>query len=451
MKYKFIITFLITWTSYSFSYSQDILVMKSGDEIKVKVVEVFPDLVKYKKWDNQDGPSYSEYKSKIFMIKYQNGTKEVFNDQSSSGQTYERKSEPAAVDKKAYFEGKWIADAKSQVRYDGNRITEIIITRNGNNFIFEFNRNDLGLKTMGSPDQSNNISLYGGQWSVSLDATNNDNLFLKGSLFHRVGLSKNNVTNNAQQVNNISAKSEMNKPVDYKSYTGYLTFNNTGIIIKIENISVDDGEGNVSEAQKKVLEILTNMVRLEKGNLSNFSSSDTLNMIVSINFTYRNRSTSTGINYFSDCVIVIALKNITSTITYKNIYALTNYGLLARGFATKLDANRSLIANNFSQPLYQFIIGNFPITGEIIEVTEKNKKQDEAKMVKINLGSKDGLFDGCSFAVTDLGSSSTKADIIVKEIFDNYAICKVRDNEKRILESIGEGKKLKIKTIYKPE
>src|SRR5688500_19800398 len=51
-------------------------------EIKVKILEILPDLVKYKKSDNNDGPSYSEYKSNIFMIKYQNGSKDVFNQVS---------------------------------------------------------------------------------------------------------------------------------------------------------------------------------------------------------------------------------------------------------------------------------------------------------------------------------------------------------------------------------
>lgn len=84
------------------------------------------------------------------------------------------------------FEGNWVANANSQVRYDGNRITDITVTKNGANYLFVFNKNDLGLKTMGTTDQSNNISLYGGEWLVALDATNADNLFLKGEMFHRV-------------------------------------------------------------------------------------------------------------------------------------------------------------------------------------------------------------------------------------------------------------------------
>jgi hypothetical protein len=43
---------------------------------------VLPEVVKYKKWDNQDGPSYSESKTNIVMIKYQNGTKDVFSSEN---------------------------------------------------------------------------------------------------------------------------------------------------------------------------------------------------------------------------------------------------------------------------------------------------------------------------------------------------------------------------------
>jgi hypothetical protein len=62
--------------------AQDIIILKNGGEIKAKVIEVLPDTIKYKKWDNQEGPSYFESKANIVMIKYQNGTQDVFNGQS---------------------------------------------------------------------------------------------------------------------------------------------------------------------------------------------------------------------------------------------------------------------------------------------------------------------------------------------------------------------------------
>jgi hypothetical protein len=74
-----LLSFILLFFLVVSSRSQDVMILKTGDEIKVKVLEVLPDIVKYKKWDNTEGPTYSSNKSEIFMIKYQNGTKDVFN------------------------------------------------------------------------------------------------------------------------------------------------------------------------------------------------------------------------------------------------------------------------------------------------------------------------------------------------------------------------------------
>ena len=67
--------------------AQDVIVLTSGDEVQAKVTEVLPTEVKYKKWGNLDGPMYTESKATIFMIKYENGTKEVFPPQTTSTTT----------------------------------------------------------------------------------------------------------------------------------------------------------------------------------------------------------------------------------------------------------------------------------------------------------------------------------------------------------------------------
>ncbi|MFN8278534.1 MAG: hypothetical protein U0T84_13730 [Chitinophagales bacterium] len=59
--------------------AQDIITYKNGDEVKAKVTEVSPTEIKYKVWDNQDGPLYRVSKADIFMIKYENGTKDVMS------------------------------------------------------------------------------------------------------------------------------------------------------------------------------------------------------------------------------------------------------------------------------------------------------------------------------------------------------------------------------------
>ncbi|GAA4299188.1 hypothetical protein [Nibribacter koreensis] len=57
--------------------AQDILVKRNGEEISAKILEIAPDLIKYKRFEYQDGPTISILKRDVFMIKYANGTKEV--------------------------------------------------------------------------------------------------------------------------------------------------------------------------------------------------------------------------------------------------------------------------------------------------------------------------------------------------------------------------------------
>jgi hypothetical protein len=63
----------------SAAYAQDQLTKRNGDELTVKVIEITPAEVKFRRADNLDGPLISIWKSDVFMIRYANGTKEVFN------------------------------------------------------------------------------------------------------------------------------------------------------------------------------------------------------------------------------------------------------------------------------------------------------------------------------------------------------------------------------------
>jgi hypothetical protein len=59
--------------------AQDIIILKTGDEIKSSVIEIGTDAIKYRKYENLSGPVYNLETSKIFMIKYKNGSKDVFD------------------------------------------------------------------------------------------------------------------------------------------------------------------------------------------------------------------------------------------------------------------------------------------------------------------------------------------------------------------------------------
>ena len=58
--------------------AQDIILTKSSEIIKAKVIEINDDYVIYKAFGNLEGPSYKLSKSKVLKINYQNGSEDVF-------------------------------------------------------------------------------------------------------------------------------------------------------------------------------------------------------------------------------------------------------------------------------------------------------------------------------------------------------------------------------------
>lgn len=72
------ILFVLILFSPFLGFNQDIIFKIDGSEIKAKVIEITPDMVKYKSFDNLDGPLYNLNLRDVFKIKYQNGKDEVF-------------------------------------------------------------------------------------------------------------------------------------------------------------------------------------------------------------------------------------------------------------------------------------------------------------------------------------------------------------------------------------
>ena len=60
--------------------AQDVVVLKDGSFLNAKVIEITETTIRYKKWENIDGPTYTMSKEKILAINYENGTKEVFEN-----------------------------------------------------------------------------------------------------------------------------------------------------------------------------------------------------------------------------------------------------------------------------------------------------------------------------------------------------------------------------------
>jgi len=80
---KFFVTITFALVTILGCNAQDFIVLKTGDEIKSKVIEISQTEIKYKKFDNPDGPTISMDKQTVFMIRYANGTKDIINQINS--------------------------------------------------------------------------------------------------------------------------------------------------------------------------------------------------------------------------------------------------------------------------------------------------------------------------------------------------------------------------------
>ena len=58
--------------------AQDVITKKNGDDIKAHVIEVNQNEIKYKRQESPNGPLYTLSKSDILLIRYKDGTKDVF-------------------------------------------------------------------------------------------------------------------------------------------------------------------------------------------------------------------------------------------------------------------------------------------------------------------------------------------------------------------------------------
>ncbi|MDU0369749.1 hypothetical protein ACFPAF_05030 [Hymenobacter endophyticus] len=67
------------------AHAQDLLTKTTGEEVQVKVLEITPTEVRYKRTDNPDGPLITMRRTDVFMIRYANGTKEMLGGSLPSG------------------------------------------------------------------------------------------------------------------------------------------------------------------------------------------------------------------------------------------------------------------------------------------------------------------------------------------------------------------------------
>lgn len=62
------------------SLAQDTLYFTNQVRLAVLLLEINPDNVKYKRFDNKEGATYTVLKNELQLVKFKNGSKEVFNE-----------------------------------------------------------------------------------------------------------------------------------------------------------------------------------------------------------------------------------------------------------------------------------------------------------------------------------------------------------------------------------
>lgn len=137
----YVFCFFTFSSSFLFGQDQcDNIILKNGDEISAKIKTISEKEIIYKKCTFQDGPDYILKKENVLLIKYSNGTKEVFNENSTSNESKSNKDEK--VENKnpiSSLEKKIVMVTKK----DGNQIIGEIIKDDGREL--NINSQTLGL------------------------------------------------------------------------------------------------------------------------------------------------------------------------------------------------------------------------------------------------------------------------------------------------------------------
>ncbi len=95
----------------------DTIVLLNGNEIKAKVFESTIDLIKYKKFDNINGPIYIIKKSEVLMLKHQNGEKNIINKASSN----------TLINEKNQIQNVELEKPDTIIQINGNKINSKVI------------------------------------------------------------------------------------------------------------------------------------------------------------------------------------------------------------------------------------------------------------------------------------------------------------------------------------
>ncbi|MBL4625444.1 MAG: hypothetical protein JKY42_09940 [Flavobacteriales bacterium] len=128
----------------SMVYAQDVIVKKDGKEIESKIIEVHEDEIHYKRYNNQDGPTYIVNITSLKEVRYENGDIEDYSMVSDTKK--ERESITYSKPKRAksdeitvrsglyYYQGRQISTKK---------VKQLFAYRNSEEAITMWNRSNM--------------------------------------------------------------------------------------------------------------------------------------------------------------------------------------------------------------------------------------------------------------------------------------------------------------------
>lgn len=85
---KHLFSLAATLLCSNFGFSQDLITTKTGEDIQAKVIEVTNEEVRYKKFDDQTGPILTISTLNLLIIRYENGSKDIFTAPQSTAPAY---------------------------------------------------------------------------------------------------------------------------------------------------------------------------------------------------------------------------------------------------------------------------------------------------------------------------------------------------------------------------
>ena len=117
--------------------AQDVIVMKDQSTVMSKVLEITSTEIKYKKWNNQEGPTYSINRTEVVSINYENGEVEKFsettnNPQSNKTTQFQHFSSYMTYGSngRLYLNGRILADVEVQKLVDSQSYQQYLKGRN---------------------------------------------------------------------------------------------------------------------------------------------------------------------------------------------------------------------------------------------------------------------------------------------------------------------------------